>query len=63
MNQYDVLFLAFDLIDRGLNYRAIKQQLADEKAKGMPESEIPAFLRKLRDEAINEAQKEIDKMG
>lgn len=62
MNQYDVIFLIFDLIDRGVNHIAIKQQLADKKAKGMPESEIPAFIRKLRDEAINEAQDEIDRM-
>jgi hypothetical protein len=58
MNVYDLLFELIELWGVGMERETVLANLQSAKASGIPESEIPALLRKWRDETIAAGEKE-----
>lgn len=54
---YETLNLVLNLLAVGLQRETILSQVEAAKDAGLQDSEIPSFLRKMRDEAIAEAEK------
>ena len=54
---YQTANLVLNLIALGIQREAVHARLKEAEASGVPDSEVPALLKKWRDDAIAEAEK------